>query len=266
MRPLTPIVRALLIITILVFVAEYLLTLQSGNSDLLVRYLALYPFESDLFYPHQILTHIFMHGGLMHIFFNMYGLYLFGSILESRWGGKQFLTYYLICGLGAGVIHAGISAWETQAIKADAEAYLQNPTPEDFSAFLLKYSQENYNNNLDFIEAFGEKPTDSQYLTESTAFVENIYLRKLNTPTVGASGAIFGLLIAFAMLFPNVELMLLIPPIPLKAKYFVLLYAGMEIYAIYQANPADNVAHFAHLGGLVVGFILLRIWQSQGKV
>jgi membrane associated rhomboid family serine protease len=270
MRPLTPAVKSILILTIGVFVAQMLyistFPVNMGELDELTRFLAIHAIGSEYFYPHQFLTHIFMHGSFFHILFNMYALYLFGTILESRWGAKQFVTYYIICGLGAGFIHIGVSTWEMQQLRAEIEAFSQNPTPEDFSALLHKHSPRLYEANIGFLEQFGDKPTDQHYMDESLRFAETLYIKKLNVPTVGASGAVFGLLIAFGMLFPNVELLLLIPPIPIKAKYFVILYGCMEVYAIYQSNPEDNIAHFAHIGGFIVGFIMLKIWERQGKL
>ena len=186
--------------------------------------------------PVQILTYMFLHGGIWHLFFNMYALYIFGQVLENVWGSKRFLTYYLVCGLGAAFIHEGVIALEyNKLVKMLSPDQLQQVINEGSSLLL---SGKVYSNRY---------MQDLQIL--------------LNTPTVGASGAVFGILLAFGMLFPNTQLMLLIPPIPIKAKWFVLLYGVLELY-LAISQPGSNIAHAAHLGGMFFGFLLIKYWQK----
>ncbi len=191
----TPIVLNLIIINVLVFILQSML---DGNAlyitDLKITgKIALFPYNSGYFRPYQLVTHMFAHGGLAHILFNMFALWSFGSLLERHWGPKRFLIFYLVCGLAAGVAH-----------------------------LLLQ-----------------------------------------NAAAVGASGAIMGLFAAFAYLFPNTQLIIFPLPIPIKAKIAVAIMAAIDLFG--GVNPTgSNIAHFAHLGGLIMGFILVIIW-SKGK-
>ncbi|MBK6830714.1 MAG: rhomboid family intramembrane serine protease [Flavobacteriales bacterium] len=201
---------------------------------------------SPEFKPWQLVTYMFMHGNFWHLLSNMFGLFFLGSMLEYRWGSKRFLTYYMICGVGAAVLNMGVQAWEYSQIAA----YLD---PKDIAQFKLR-GFEWINENFTTIEE-----VDPGWIKLAQLFY---------TPMVGASGAVFGILIAFGMLYPNTELMIFPLPIPIKAKYFVLLYGGYELYAGYASyaglpGGGGNVAHFAHIGGLVVGFITVMIWKRR---
>ncbi|MFN0032853.1 MAG: rhomboid family intramembrane serine protease [Flavobacteriales bacterium] len=233
MHNLTPVVKNLLIITVLVFlacqVAPQINPILSG-----------YYFLSPQFQPWQVLTHMFMHAGLAHIFFNMYALYIFGPALEQRFGGKRFLFYYLSCGVGAFILHQGINHIE-----------IQNAI-NNVSASRFEYLLENA---AQFFES-------ESRVTKSEATILEGYFTRM----VGASGAVFGILLAFGMLFSNVQLQLLFPPIPLKAKWFVLIYGGIELILALRNAPNDNVAHYAHLGGMLFGYIILKVWQKQGTL
>lgn len=207
------------------------------------RTLGLHFIASPEFKPWQLVTYMFMHGGIFHLLGNMIGLFFLGSPLEYRWGSKRFLTYYMICGVGAGVLNMGIQWWEyTSAIS--------NLTAEQ----------------IDLVRLHGREVFESgQYFIDDRM---NDLAIVLFTPMVGASGAVFGILIAFGMLYPNVELMIIPIPIPIKAKYFVTFYGLYELYAGYAGvaglpGGGGNVAHFAHIGGLVVGFIMLMIWKRR---
>lgn len=187
----TPIVLNLVIINAIVFVAQMLFDGQEGR---ITSFMALYPYGSGYFKPYQLVTHMFTHGGIGHIFFNMFALWSFGTMLERAWGPKKFLIFYIICGLAAGVA--------------------------------------------------------------------NIFLS--SSPAVGASGAIMGILAGFVYLFPNAELLIFPIPFPVKAKYAVTGFALLDIFGAF--NPTgDNIAHFAHLGGLIMGFILVIYWNKTNK-
>jgi len=190
MQKTTPVVLNLIIINALVFVAQMLLdkTINFTNT------IALYPYNSGQFEPYQLVTHMFAHGGFFHILFNMYALWMFGSVLERVWGAKRFLIFYLACGLGAAVAQMFVGA-----------------------------------------------------------------------PAIGASGAVMGLLAAFAYLFPETKFFILPFPFPIKAKFMVAIYAAIDLFGGLHPGPADNIAHFAHLGGMVMGFILVIIWGKTDK-
>lgn len=187
-------VKHIIIINLLMLVLTYL------NNPLMSKWFALNPI-SFIWKPWQLVTYMFMHGGFGHLFFNMYTLFIFGSVLENVWGTKKFLTFYFVTGIGAALVNIGV-----------------------------------------------------QYLTGSFAL------------TVGASGAIYGILMGYAMLYPDSTLTLLFPPVSMKAKWFVLIFAGIELLLGISNNPADNVAHFAHLGGLVFAFLLLMFWKKRRRL
>jgi len=224
-----PVVKNIIYINILMLLAYYA---AASVFDIdLNRILGIYFPKSDQFRPIQILTHMFMHGGFWHLFFNMFALYMFGQVLEQVWGPRRFLIYYFVCGLGAMATHMAVMAIQYYRVLA----YI---TPDQLQEVI------------------------------DNGYVYSLQMKELQTilytPTVGASGAVFGVLLAFGVLFPNTQLMLLFPPIPMKAKYFVMLYGGLEFYmAITQ--PGSSVAHAAHVGGMIFGYILIVIWRKTTK-
>lgn len=270
-RPaLPPVVKALLIIS----VASWLLTifLKQSMGINVMDYLALYSWESSYFKPWQLFTYLFLHDdkGIFHLFFNMLGLWMFGSVIERFWGAKRFLAYFLITGMGAGVIHLTISNFQLLPMKRAAEAYNMAPSYELFDTFTGSYLPNSYNNEAlnKFMESwYYKRGTDEEpgFIRESKLMVAEISEIRSTTPSVGSSGALYGMLLAFGMLFPNAMIMMLIPPIPMKAKYFVFVFGGMELLLGIQNNINDNVAHFAHLGGMVFGIILILLWRKQDK-
>ena len=236
-RNIPPVVKNLLIINGLFFLATLLL--QNQGIDL-ADYLGLHYWKSEGFQPYQLVTYMFMHssGDFTHVLFNMFAVWMFGKVLEGVWGGKRFLIYYMVTGIGAGLIQM-IVAYIRIAGLGDVV------TPEVMDLIMT----EGYQATLD-----GKNFSDP--------FLGNLN-GLINGVTVGASGAVFGILLAFGMLFPNTELMLLFPPIPIKAKWFVLGYGALELYSGFANNPNDNVAHFAHLGGMLFGFILIKMWKKD---
>lgn len=229
-----PVVKNLIIINVIMLLATILL---SGRGIYLNRILGLYYFGSPNFKPYQLVTHMFMHGGIAHLFFNMFALYMFGRILEQVWGSKRFFIYYFFTGLGAALLHTFVNFIE-------AKALISSISSEDLA--LVK-------NNGEAVLNAGKN-----YINSSMAALNLLF----NTPVVGASGAVFGVLLAFGMYFPNTQLMLLFPPIPIKAKYFVIGYGLIELYLGFSQSNS-NVAHFAHLGGMLFGFILIRMWKKR---
>lgn len=233
-----PVVKYLLIINGAMYLITYLAESMMGIH--LADYLGLHYFQSGLFEPYQIISHMFMHGSLIHLFFNMYALFLFGSILERNnvWGSQKFFIYYMVTGLGAAALHVAVSHFEIQSLMANMpQEKIDNVLGEGYKILL---NNQNY--------------------TDPQAAKLNILV---NIATVGASGAVFGLLLAFGMLFPNIPLQLMFIPIPIKAKYFVMGYGAIELLSGLANREGDNVAHFAHLGGMLFGFILIKLWQKN---
>ena len=258
---LSPVVKYLLIINVVIFFLSYLLLTQTGFN--VNDYLALYYFASDNFEPWQFVTYMFLHANFNHILGNMIGLIIFGTWLEEVWGPQRFFQYYIITGIGAGILFMGVDYFEKAAIEEDVEVWLSEPDPTGFELLVAEHFSRSYNYESGFIEAFYENPESDRYEQQAVAFVQDAYNRQLNIPMLGASGAIFGILLAAGLLFPQRRIMLLIPPIPLRARILVVLYGAYEIYSIMQRAPDDNVAHFAHLGGMLVGFVLLKIWDED---
>jgi membrane associated rhomboid family serine protease len=222
-----PVVKNLIIINVLVFIAQE--TFGKGN-DTVENLFALHDVRSVYFKPHQLLTHMFMHGSFEHILFNMFALWMFGSLLENYWGPKRFLQFYIICGLGAALLHLGV-------------LYLELKPAWDYIRQFPLADQE-------------------RAMEGGRVLINNKWA--INEATLGASGAIFGCLAAFGYLFPN-SLIYVYFMIPIKAKWFVLIYGGLELWLGFQNSAGDNVAHFAHLGGAITGFIIVFIWNKTNR-
>jgi membrane associated rhomboid family serine protease len=234
---LPPVVKNLLIINGLFFLGTQVLNGKFGVD--LYSLLGLHYWTSVGFEPYQIVTHMFMHGDLGHIFSNMFALWMFGAVLENVWGGKRFLFFYFVTGLGAAIIHN-----MTKAI----DIYMLSQHLEDFQ--IAEIRAQGYE-----ILQSGKNYVDPALAALNAA---------INGPTVGASGAVFGLLLAFGMLFPNTIIYLYFA-IPVKAKYFVMGYAALEIYLGMKNATGDNVAHFAHIGGMIFGWLLIMFWRKKNN-
>lgn len=230
---LPPVVKNLLIINGLFFLA----TIALSSTIDLTQYLGLHYPVSPLFKPHQLVTYMFMHGGVSHILFNMFALWMFGNALENVWGPKRFLIYYMVTGIGAGLLHLLVIYIQVSSVEA----------------------------KLTFDLIAQVKDTGYSILQEGKNFADPL-LGKLNllynTPTVGASGAVFGLLLGFGMLFPNMMIYLYFA-IPIKAKYFVMGYGALELFLGFSNSAGDNVAHFAHLGGMIFGYFMIVYWKKR---
>jgi membrane associated rhomboid family serine protease len=218
---LTPVVKNILILNVIFFIATYVL--EKSGIDL-SHYLAAYYFNSPDFRVWQIISYMFMHANIMHIFFNMFALFVFGPALEYSLGPKRFLQLYFIAGVGALLLQWGVQAIQVHHI---------------IGGYLVYHGD---------ISPFINRPGFEQ--------LQQVY----GGAIVGASGAIFGLLVAFGMLFPDVKLFIMFIPLPVKAKYAVIGYILVELFSGVAQYGGDNVAHFAHLGGALFGFILIKIW------
>ena len=231
----------IIIINVLCLIATTVLRSKSGIefNDTLGLHFVL----SEKFRVYQFFTYMFMHAGVEHILFNMFAVYMFGRLFEMFWGGKKFLFYYLVAGLGAAIVQQTVWYIDYCSIVshiADMPAVMSHISTEGAKALAesLNYSDE-YMGRLNIL---------------------------MNIPTVGASGAVFGILIAFGYMFPKEKLYMFFLPIPIPARVFVIVYGLIELFAGVANFSWDNVAHFAHLGGLLFGLILLLIWKKRGKL
>lgn len=250
-------------------------------------YLGLHYWKSQYFKPWQFFTHMFMHGSyndvnatLMHIISNMFALWMFGSILENVWGPKRFLTFYLICGFGAAVLHMGVVAYQFHTIEQAFAAYQLSPSPGTLRSFIENHATASTGNSLqlEVINTYNywistpgadmaqQSITDINHYINGYTYPETgqYFSGIFDQATVGASGAVFGILFAFGYLFPN-TLLYIYFLVPIKAKYVVGAYALFELVSGVRNSAGDNIAHFAHLGGMVVAFILLRIWNKRNR-
>lgn len=261
------VVKNLLIINGLMYLAT--MVLQNTFSIDLSNYLGLFFFTSEYFKPHQIISHMFMHGSLMHIFSNMFALWMFGSILENAWGPKRFLIFYLICGLGGAITHMAFTAYQIHLVQGEINLFFESVTVDNFKMLLeghrnLLYDSDYINQANTLLNTWSQNPSESTMILQAKILAQKLTSMEANIPVVGASGAVFGVLLAFGMLFPNTYLYLMFPPIPIKAKYFVIFYGAFELYAGVSGTQ-EGVAHFAHLGGMLFGFILIKIWNKTRK-
>jgi rhomboid-like protein len=254
------VVKNLLIINGLMLLLKIVMGHDFMGRSSLDTLLGLHTIGSPDFKPWQVVTHMFMHAGpnggdgwYWHILSNMFALWMFGTPIERAMGPKRFLNYYLLCGLGAAALQMGVSYYETQATVAAVQA--TGATVGDVQRMVEASHISMDDANMVLSDIVQRHPG-------SQAAVEALFW-DYNGVMIGASGAIFGILIAFGMLFPNVELMLLFLPIPIKAKYFVALYGLWELFSGVRQQAGDNVAHYAHLGGLIFGFFLIRHWRRK---
>ncbi len=259
---LTPVVKNLLLANLVVFG----LTVFLGMS-LAENFGLRFVMGSD-FQVFQIITYMFLHGGLHHILSNMFGLLIFGPVLEYRFGSQRFLTFYLVCGIGAALLHQSFYVVQYLNLAAEVKSFIDSPSPESLISFVESTSQVRWRESVyEFVyEVYPANPQDPMYISRATDIVSQyakLRVDQFNTPMVGASGAIFGILMGFGLLYPNLQLFLLFPPIPIRAKYLVTFYGVYELISVYQQRPDDNIAHLAHLGGMLMAFIMIRLWKNK---
>ena len=256
-----PVVKNLILINIVMWVAKYaLFNLGIDLTELLGLH---YP-GSEHFRPYQFVTHLFMHGDFFHLAFNMFALYMFGKVLEMVWGPRRFMVYFFVTGLGAAALHSFVTYLEISSLQKGVAAFVNTPSPELLAAFVKSHLSHPATWVSDLVNNWGDAPNNAGYIQQSVDLVQRVLSEQMDYPTVGASGAIFGVLLGFGYLVPNTELMLLFPPVPIKAKYFVVGYGAIELYLGLTGTQA-GVAHFAHLGGMLFGFILLKYWSKHSQ-
>lgn len=250
-----PVTKNILLLNIAMFVLTLFFEYQGGGVNL-GSILGAHYFGTPLFEPYQLVTHFFMHGGLLHIFMNMYILVMFGSFLERLWGPKRYFILYVASAFGAILLYNGVGFFQILELKET----VNNPDVIAAVNGLLKETHGHITDQglFEIAQRYGIT-TQTQYNALGDYVIKSI------VPMVGASGAIFGLMAAFAILFPNTQLMLIFPPIPIKAKWLIGGYFVFEVYNSFQNNAGDNVAHLAHVGGAIVGAIMVLIWRRTGK-
>jgi len=257
---LPQVTKSLLIINIIVFVITALLQ----KATVLPYYLRLYNFQSELFRPYQLITHMFMHGGIFHIFVNMFGLFMFGRVLENVWGSRKFFILYMLAGLGAALLQLGINYLSLEVLQNSLDAFHLSPSPELYWKIVQKYKYAVSNEAKYIAERWFENPDSGSLFQQAWNELLRMQSRIVNIPMVGASGALMGIVASFAILFPNVELMIIPIPIPIKAKYLIGGFIVFDLaYGFINFSGGSNIAHFAHLGGALVGFILVKIWKNN---
>lgn len=271
-RTLPPVVKNLLIINALFFLA----TLSFGKAwgiDLSDR-LGMHFITAEKFRVWQFITYMFMHGGFTHLLFNMFALWMFGRVLENTWGSRRFLIYYFITGIGAGVVQQCVQYIELRPTLTLIDQFIESGSFEQLNAvigshkfYINEYSGEMwslFNQFQGIHQKLLANPDNTLAMQQAINFMQEYREYYLNlSNVVGASGAVFGLLLAFGMMFPN-SLIYLYFAIPIKAKYFVIIYGAFELYG-GVTNSMSNVAHFAHLGGMLFGFALIKYWKSRQK-
>ncbi len=254
-RNITPVVKNIIIINILLFLSAWILPSFLAKFGVLYDFsdkLGLHYVGAEKFSVLQMFTYMFMHGNIPHLFFNMFALFMFGQILEQVWGSHKFLFYYLLAGLGAGFVQQLF--W-----------YI------DFNSLFSAINQAIGNNDINLLLPYGEKL--SHYFTiPNFQLLQAGDLMLMKTElanalvTIGASGSVFGLLLAFGWLFPEERLYLMFIPIPIKARYFVVGYAVVELFLGVARFTGDQIAHFAHLGGMLFGLVAMLYWKKQGRL
>ncbi len=257
---LPPVVKNLLLINLVVFLAQTLLPIGEDITSML----GLHNWRNEDFMPHQFVTNIFLHGGFSHLFTNMFALFMFGRILEYDLGSQRFLTFYMVTGIGAGLFNMLVGELEYQSVASSVEAFIASPTPNSFS-MLVADRFDGAELSQSFMDSWRAMPENSAYIAEAVRGANELLTFSLNTLTIGASGAVFGVLLAFGLMHPNDVIMLLIPPIPIKAKYFVMIYGAIELF-MGVTGTMSSIAHFAHIGGMLWGIILLLWWKKRHKI
>ena len=272
MPPLTPIVKNLLIINVGVFAIIFLLPYLGIDTRELADYLALHYPTSERFHPIQLVSHFFVHGGLTHIFFNMFGLVMFGPLLEARYGPRRFLVLYLAAAAGAVALHFGFTYYELGQMQAQLETFRQSPTLANFNDFFSSLNTKGLrmDNGQQVSAVVASIQSDlvlqsadpDQTVRNGLGLMQEYIDYQQSIPMVGASGAIYGIVGAFAILYPDFKLMLIFLPIPVRARYFVPIALAVEVFLGIMQYSWDPIAHWAHIGGALTGGLLAYVWYK----
>lgn len=253
-------VKNLLILNFLFFLATIIFQ-KTGVFDM-NRWFGLHYIGASDFRPWQFITYMFMHANFNHIFWNMFALWMFGAAVENYWGTKRFLFYYFITGIGAAFVQLLVTYFQIHPLIALLNQFLNSPSLETYQYLVTHNKEAAFSNMLtNNLLVLQQNPHALNDIVNITANAKAQFLNSFNT--IGASGAIFGLLLAFGMLFPN-EKVYIYFLLPMKAKWFVLIYGLLELF-FGLSGSMDNVAHYAHLGGMLFGIILILLWRKQEK-
>lgn len=261
---LPTIIKNLLIINGLVFLAQN--TFAGPTSTFSFEdYFALHAWQSDLYKPWQLITHMFLHGDFSHILGNMFALWMFGSILENVWSPKRFLLFYMLCGVGAAVIHLAILSYQLAPLINEYERLLllSKTNASGFTEAVYNYAARHRIPLTQILADNKVSLTTPGLAPQLMDLMTTYYNKTVGTATLGASGAVFGILIAFVYLFPNTYIYIYFL-FPVKAKWLGILYFGFELFKGIQNAAGDNVARWAHVGGALIGFVLVYIWKKKG--
>ncbi len=271
---LPPVVKNLLIINALFFLAT--IAFESAFRIDLTKILGLHYFAASDFKPYQFVSYMFMHGGFTHILFNMFALWMFGNNIENVWGGKRFLTYYMVTGIGAGIIYMVWIHFQMAPDLKLMEQFISSSNVVDLRELLSSHVfridsnagsvWEQYQIFERNLQTISNNPDNTQALRQAVEFIQSYREYFMNqSVVVGASGAVFGILLAFGMMFPNAIIYIYFA-FPLKAKYFVIIYGLFELFEGVMNRPGNNIAHFAHLGGMFFGYFLILYWRKKGEL
>lgn len=256
---LPPVVKNLLAINILMYMGANVLSGLIGVD--LTEYLALHMWGATNFWPWQIITHMFMHGNFSHLFFNMFAVWMFGAALENMWGSKKFIFYYFFCGLGASLTHYAVVYYQMYPTLSLMNNFIEQPVVENLLTLIDKVNiGYNYNEILNLYNN-GEISQSDIISLKNFIYEQKVALLNSNR-VVGASGALFGLLTAYGVLFPNSYIYLFFL-LPIKAKHFVIIFGLAELLSGLTNNMSSNIAHFAHIGGMVFGFVYLKYLKDK---
>lgn len=273
-RVLPPVVKNLLIINGLFFLAT--ITLETSFRIDLTRILGLHFIGASDFKPFQFVTYMFMHGGFAHILFNMFALWMFGNSLENFWGPKRFFIYYMVTGIGAGIIYTIWIYFQMLPALSDINLFIATRDFDVLNQFIsshtfllnqfsgeIWFDFQAFQKNFQILTANPANAEAMQIVVNFMIQYKEFYLNQ--SVVVGASGAVFGILLAFGMMFPNTVIYLYFA-IPIKAKYFVIIYGAFELFEGVMNRPGNNIAHFAHLGGMLFGYLLIIYWKKKGNL
>lgn len=259
------VIKNLLIINGLFYLAQ--ITFANSTLINIEDVFALHYVGSSLFKPWQFITHMFMHdtNNFMHLLGNMFALWMFGSILENTWGSKRFLIFYIACGLGAAALHMIFLWYDISALQQSFAAFKQMPTYDVFIQLHKTHNLDSYfPNTLPMLQEWSVNPQDKSFGMYAAEIISRYTQMHVDEATLGASGAVFGVLAAFAYLFPNTYLYIYFL-VPIKAKWVILIYIAIELFFALRNTAGDNVARWAHLGGALVGFITVFIWNKTNR-
>ncbi len=264
---LPTVVKNLLIINGLFFLAQNTLGGQGAGFSF-ENVFALHAWQSPLFKPWQLVTHMFLHGDFGHIFGNMLALYMFGAVLENLWGPKRFLTFFIICGLGAALMHLLFLSYELVPMMKDyTDIIVERASNSGQTTALFNFGMKHphaFEQNADLVGIVANNPNNVEASNALFQYVSSYYEANLNTATLGASGAVFGILAAFVYLFPNTYIYLYFL-VPIKAKWLGIGYFTWELFFAIRNSAGDNIARWAHVGGAIVGLIIVMTWNKKNK-